>query len=224
LERHVTEDVELAKVGDEMSDELPEREDFESRWPKDGDRLFVESAWGYDAHVVRDPGERFYRMPMGFKRAGDVLVDQAGADVADRPNIIYAALFCYRQSIELSLKVLIEKFRSGRTKLATDTHNLSLLWERFMVIADERGSSDSIGLSTVQELVMEMHQADRNADGFRFPTGIDGTPFLFGDRGIDLNNIREVMQGLQNFFECTYLEFSRQDELAAQMAVDYAGV
>jgi hypothetical protein len=207
-----------------MSDALPETEDFESRWPNDGDRLFVEGEWAYDAYVVCNPGERSYRMPKGYKRAGDILIDQAAADVIDRPNVIYAALFCYRQCIELFLKVLIEKFRSERTQLATNTHNLRLLWERFMLIAEERGSSDSIGLSTVQELVMEMYQADQKADGFRFPTGIDGTPFLFGDRGIDLTNIREVMQGLQNFFECTYLEFSRQDELVAQMAVDYAGV
>ena len=43
---------------------------------------------------------------MGYKRAGDLLVDQAATDVVDRPNVIYAALFCYRQSIELFLKRL----------------------------------------------------------------------------------------------------------------------
>jgi hypothetical protein len=93
-----------------------------------------------------------------------------------------------------------------------------------MFIAEERGSSNWIGLRATQELVMEMHQTDRKADGFRFPTGIGGTRFLFGDRGIDLTNIREVMQGMQNFFECTYLEFARQDDIAAEMAVDYASL
>lgn len=68
-------------------------DDIESRWPADGDRLFVETAWAYDAHVVRDPVERFYRMPMGYKRAGDILIHQAAIDVVDRRNIIYAALF-----------------------------------------------------------------------------------------------------------------------------------
>jgi hypothetical protein len=28
-----------------MSDDMPETEDFEKRWPKEGDLLFVESAW-----------------------------------------------------------------------------------------------------------------------------------------------------------------------------------
>ncbi len=68
-----------------------------------------------------------------------------------------------------------------------------------MLIAEKRGSGESIGLNTAQGLIMEMHQADQKADGFRYARGSDGAPFLFGDRGIDLTNLREVMQGLENF-------------------------
>jgi hypothetical protein len=199
-----------------MSNDMPEAEDFETRWPKDGDRLFVESAWAYDALVVRDPGERFYRMPMGYKRAGDILIEQAAAVAADRRNIIYAALFCYRQSIELFLKRLIEEFGNGKVYSPKNTHELSRLWERFMCIVNERASSESLGLSVAQKLVAEMHEADQKSDGFRFPTGRDDLPFVFGDRGIDLDNVREVMQGLENFFECVYLDFSCQDERASE--------
>lgn len=195
-----------------MSNDMPESENFETRWPKDGDRLFVESARAYDAPVVRDPGERFYRMPMGYKRAGDILIDQAAADLVDRRNIIYAALFCYRQSIELFLKRLIEEFGNRKVYSPKNTHELSRLWERFVCIFNERASSESPGLGAVQKLVAEMHEADQKSDGFRFPTGCDGSPFVFGDREIALDNVREVMQGLENFFECVYLEFSHQDE------------
>lgn len=191
---------------------MPEAEDFEASWPKDGDRLFVEFALAYDAPVVRDPRERFYRMPMGYKRAGDILIDQAATVVVDRCNIIYAALFCYRQSIELFLKRLIEEFGNGKVYSPKNTHELSRLWERFMCIVNERASSESLGLSAAQKLVAEMHEADQKSDGFRFPTGRDGSPFVFGDRGIDLDNVRKVMQGLENFFECVYLDLSRQDE------------
>lgn len=72
-----------------MTNEQPEAEDADTRWPKDGDRLFVESAWAYDAHIVADPRERFYRLPKGYKRAGDILVEQAETHVADRANIVY---------------------------------------------------------------------------------------------------------------------------------------
>jgi len=202
-----------------MSEDVFETEDFESRWPKEGDHLFIKSEWAYDAHVVVDPGERFYRMPMGYKRAGDILIDQAATDVVDRPNVIYAALFCYRQFIELSLKRLIEDFGKGKVYKPRNTHNLSVLWKRFMFIVDERGSSEWIGLEPVQGLVAEMHDADQKADGFRFPTDVDGTPFLFGDRGIDLSNLREVMQGLGNFFESARAEYTNQDDLASDAII-----
>ena len=198
------------------STDTQESEDIESRWPQDGDRLFVESARAYDAYVVRDPGERFYRMPMGYKRAGDVLIEQAATDVVDRPNVIYAALFCYRQSIELFLKMLIETFGNGKVFAPKNTHELSRLWERFMCIANERGRGESFGLSAAQKLVAEMHEADQRSDGFRFPTDRGDSPFAFGDRGIDLTNVREVMEGLTNFFECVYLDFSHQDDIASE--------
>ena len=190
---------------------MSEAGDLELRWPKDGDRLFVALAWGQDAHVARHPGERFYRMPMGYKCAGDLLIEQAAADIADRSNVIYAALFCYRQSVELFLKKLIADFGNGQAYSPKNTHELNRLWERFMCIVNERESSDTDGLSVVQRLVAEMHEADQNSDGFRFPTDSNDMPFAFGDRGIDLVNVREVMQVATNFFECTYLHFSYQD-------------
>ncbi|HET6336101.1 MAG TPA: hypothetical protein VFG30_22900, partial [Polyangiales bacterium] len=59
---------------------------------KEGDGLFAEFSWASDAHIVRNPAERFYRMPMGYKRAGDVLVERMIVDRHDRSNLIYAAL------------------------------------------------------------------------------------------------------------------------------------
>ena len=194
----------------------PEAADPEYRWPKDGDRLFVESAWAYDAHIVRDPGERFYRMPMGYKRAGDLLIDQVAIDLVDRSNVVYAALFCYRQAIELFLKKLLDEFGRGKVYKPKNTHELSRLWERFMCIVNERGSEESVGLSAAQRLVAEMHEADQKSDGFRYPADPNDAPFDFGDRGIDPANLREVMEGLANFFECAYLEFSDQDDLTSR--------
>jgi hypothetical protein len=186
----------------------------EERWPHDGDRLFIQASWAYDAHVVRDPKERFYRMPMGYKRAGDLLIERAGADTVDRANIIYAALFCYRQSIELFLKRLIDEFDT-ETYRRKNTHNLGELWVRFAEIVKSRGREETAGLSAAQAIVTEMHDADNKSDGFRFPADVTGLPFVFGDQGIDLDNLREVMNGLENFFECAYLDFSHQDDVAS---------
>src|ERR1700693_334045 len=91
----------------------PTRVGLDYRWPRDGDRLFVEASWSHDAQVVKDPNERFYRMPMGYSRAADLLVEQAASSIVDRNNIIYAAIFCYRQSVELHLKRILLEFRSN---------------------------------------------------------------------------------------------------------------
>lgn len=197
-----------------MSEDSPEIDDFELRWPKAGDCLFVESSWAYDARVTGDPKERFYRMPMGYKRAGDILIDQACTDVVDRSNIIYAALFCYRQSIELFLKRLIDEFGKNKVFSPKNTHDLNLLWGRFVCIANEQGGCESIGFIEAQKLIGEMHDFDQKSDGFRFPANIRDEPFFSHDQGIDLNNVREVMQGLENFFECFYLDWSNQNRNA----------
>lgn len=186
-----------------METDMPE-EHIGGYLPKESDHLFVESAWAYDAHIVSDPAERFYRMPQGYKRAGDILIHQTAVDVIDRKNIIYAALFCYRQSIELFLKSLIEEFSNGKTYKPVHTHELKELWERFTNIAKEHPEYDSLtGLTTAENLVMEMDNADKKSDGFRFPKERNGASFSFGDRGIDQNNLCDVMDRLQNFFECT---------------------
>ena len=192
------------QVKDATEDEL------DTRWPRDNDRLFVEQSWASDAHIVRDPNERFYRMPMGYMRAGDLLIERALNDVVDQKNIVYAALFCYRQSIELFLKSLLSRFSSG-TPQSKPTHNLDILWNRFAEVVRARGRQETIGLGAACALVRELHAADGKSDGFRFATEVDGAPFAFGDRGIDLANLREVMRGLQNFFECAHLDFEHKD-------------
>ena len=194
-----------------MSSDGTENEELGERWPTDGDRLFVDAVWTRGAPVARDSKERFYRMPMAYKRAGDLLVHQAAAEVVDRKNVIFPALFCYRQSIELFLKRLIEEFGSESVE-GVPTHNLAQLWEKFARISSDRGSDDSLGFDAARRLIMEMHEADQRSDGFRFPSDHHGEPFRFGNRTVDLENLYEVMQGLENFFECTYTEFSVQDD------------
>jgi len=89
------------------------------------------------------------------------------------------------------------------------------LWVRFAEIVKSRGGEETAGLSTAQAIVTEMHDADNKSDGFRFPADVTGLPFAFGDQGIDLDNLREVMNGLENFFESAYLDFSHQDDVAS---------
>jgi hypothetical protein len=199
-----------------LNSDISEADEPDARWPRHGDRLFVGASWASDAHLVRDPRERFYRLPMGYKRAADLLIERAAADVSDRANVIYAALFCYRQSIELFLKRLIDEF-GAKAHRHNNTHDLRVLWDRFMEIVKARGREGTVGLVAAKSLVMEMHGADQKSDGFRFPTNVAGLPFAFGDQGIDLSNLYEVMAGLENLFESAYLDLSHQDDGASNV-------
>lgn len=104
---------------------------------------------------------------MGYQRAGDLLIERAAADVVDRANVIYAALFCYRQATELFLKRLIDEFGIETPHQPKNTHDLAILWGRFMKIVKERRREGTIGLSAAQALIAEMDDADEKSDGFR---------------------------------------------------------
>lgn len=178
--------------------------DAGTRWPRDEDQLFVEAHWLSGARITRGPHERRYRMPKGYKRAGDLLVEQAAEDADDRSNVIWPILFCYRQSVELFLKALIDEFASAGSQ-RRNTHSLAELWERLMTLVGDPevdGTPLHLGLDAAKELVMELHVADAKSDGFRYMTDTSGRPFLFGDRALDLENLRHVMDGLFSLLEC----------------------
>jgi hypothetical protein len=171
-------------------------------WPNKGDRLFEVFSWASDAPISNNPGERFYRLPMGYKRAGDILVEQAMADVVDRRNIIYAAVFCYRQSVELFLKRLLEEFGNRSDTVQKCGHDLKKLWDETRIVFAECCLNESIGIDAAEQLILELHQADARSDGFRFPTTRDGTEFEHGFQRIDLANLAKTISKLENFLDC----------------------
>jgi hypothetical protein len=149
---------------------------------------------------------------MGYKRAGDILVDRAIADLVDRHNIIYPALFCYRQAIELFLKRIVDAFGDENLRGKEKRHELDILWSKFRQLATNRGAAESLGFDAAEKLVLEMNEADEKSDAFRFATDRKGSTFPFGDKGIDLVALREAMQGLANFFECCHMAYENEDD------------
>jgi hypothetical protein len=183
-------------------------DDMATRWPQEGDRFFEDTGLAKDTYLAGDSGERSYRLPKGYKLAGDVLIERIATDSVEECNLIYPALFCYRQSLELFLKTILDRF----DKRAKNTHNLKSLWEAFLLMLKEREQEHADGLAAVERLILEMHEADQRSDAFRFSTDASGALFAFGDRRLDVARLAETMQGLQNFFECCYLVLWEQDE------------
>jgi hypothetical protein len=78
-----------------------------SMWPSPREALFVETHPFRGAWAASQSDERLYRMIQGFRDAGDLLAAEGAADPNRAQNLLYPAIFNYRQSIELHLKYIL---------------------------------------------------------------------------------------------------------------------
>lgn len=188
---------------------------FTQRLPEAGDQLFVS---GRDSFLAQGADERRYRLQQGYKRAGDILIQNPFADAYDRDNLIWPVIFCYRHYIELALKTIIEEHGPfAGVSLGKKNHDLRRLWEIFVEIAAAFGYdySDAM-LATVGGRIEEFSALDPGATAFRYACNVDGTiPTLRGE-GLDLVTLHDVMNGIENFFEGADLDFTHKQELASE--------
>jgi hypothetical protein len=188
---------------------------FTERWPETGDRLF---SAGRDSFLAQAPTERNYRLLQGYKRAGDILVQNARAERYDRDSLIFPALFNYRHYIELALKAIIEEHGAfAGVSLEERSHELPELWQLFLKIATAFGNDCSDAATVaVGGRIDEFAAVDANSTAFRYARNRKGaTPTLPSD-GLDLVRLHDVMNGIENFFECSDLAFTHMAELAAE--------
>lgn len=188
-------------------------ERFTKRWPEAGDRLLSP---GRDTFLAEGAYERSFRLLRGYKRAGDVLVQVALTERYDRDNLIFPALFNYRHYIELALKAIVEEHGTfAGVALGTKNHKLPKLWELFLAITQAFGNncSDSAAVA-VGECITEIDGVDASSTAFRYARNWNGsTPVLPGN-GLDLVRLHDVMNGIENFFECADLDFTCKRENA----------
>jgi hypothetical protein len=189
------------------------------RWPTNGDRIFSP---GRHATPADDVGERAYRLGKGYKLAGDVLVGNFLGEPRDHDNLIYPILYCYRHYIEVALKEIVEKHGQwiGITLSKID-HNLPELWKIFLqiAVAYHNDPSDET-VVVVSGCINEFAQVDPGSFAFRYARDKrSGALIPLGFGTIDLVNVLDVMNGIQNFFECADLDFTHKREAAAVVVV-----
>lgn len=179
------------------------------RWPKAGDRLL----WpGRDTFLSEGADERNYRLLRGYKRAGDILIQNALADRADCQNLVFPALFNYRHYIELALKAIIDDHGEvAGVSLEQKDHKLPELWQLFRTVSAAFGCDCSTEAAiAVGECINEFAAIDAGSTVFRYARDVRGkTPALPSD-GLDLVRLHDVMNGVENFFECSDLQFTHQ--------------
>jgi len=100
------------------------------------------------------------------------------------------------------MKRLIARYASYTSIDAgeTDHHNLWKLWQMARGVIIEIGGEDQ-ALPVVEKIIKELHELDRSAVAFRYPRHKNGALIPLPDGMIDLDNLRDVMEGVAHFFD-----------------------
>lgn len=183
----------LPDFGDEV--ELP--------WPRPGDELFAPAGdhW-MNAHVGPTRGAAYL---IGYKSAGDVLVEHVARHELDADTLVFPIVFCYRQYLELLLKDVL---REARVYFQVDDpvpngHSLSVLWGPLRKLLERRWTSGSPEeLDAVEDGLRQFDAVDRGSSAFRYATDIAGKASLPDDLSqINLRNLAEVIEHIGVFLE-----------------------
>ena len=173
------------------------------RWPKIGDRLFLSAnEWWQNACVTDGAFSRMVLMEDGFKKAADLLVENARGDNYLSATLIYPIVFCYRHSLELALKYIITTYgaKAGVPPNTTE-HDLARLWPHCRrVIEHFHPNNDDPALDVVEACIAEFAKIDPRSDTFRYPTTAKGQPITIQLAPIDLQQLRHTMEAIHNFF------------------------
>jgi hypothetical protein len=174
------------------------------RWPQQGDEpLRKTNNTQHQAEISQDASERMVLLEAGFMRAGKLLTGSALSDRQIRWELTLPALYLYRHAIELGMKSTIATYGAAFgvdcPELHT-THNLKTLWKAFQGLLDAISHpGEEEGNSAAERVVMAFHEWDKHGDAFRYATQRNGSPIILRDYFIDLEQLRDVMEGFENF-------------------------
>lgn len=173
------------------------------RWPKKGDRLMHESQdWNQGVDFSGDAISRHVFIWDGYMKAGELLIEACEEHSHKRHSLIYPILFNYRHGIEVAIKwVIVQYGKYSDVKTGNiEHHNLWELWQTCKQIIIEVGSEGE-EISHVEQVIKDFHDLDISAMAFRYPNNKNGDLFTLPDGIVELQNIREVMEGIAHFFD-----------------------
>ena len=160
--------------------------------------------WQANACVNRslDPLELY---AIGYKEAGDRLVEFVLAKIQDQDVLIYPIVFLYRQYIELRLKEII---REGQILLEKGNdfpthHKIWDLWcmAKEIVIKAFENASKLPDLKYAEHVIKEFSRIDPDSYYFRYPTTKEGKNTLEGITHINIRRLAEHLEDLSKILE-----------------------
>lgn len=174
------------------------------------------------------PDMREYGYISGFRLAAELMFKHVEETGSDSDQLVFPFGLCWRHHMELQLKsLLMELQRYQREAVeAPNTHDLAKLWREVRRRLEETRPDETGDLDNVEELLMQLHNADSSAQEFRYPTKNDQTPSLGKVRYIDLAAFHNSMLRLTHFFEgagtAVYEDARIRDEYEQWMREEYA--
>lgn len=177
-----------------------------ARWPKKGDRLLLPAKnWEKGASFPDNELARHVYIWDGYMSAGQLLVDMSVGSRPDRQVLIYPILYNYRHGLELAMKWVIERYgRYANVEIEPNRdHDLWKLWRMCRAIIEDVGGpteEEVPALDAVELLVKDFHELDRSSLAFRYHSDKNGMVISLPEGVVDVDNIRDVMNGVSNFF------------------------
>lgn len=141
----------------------------------------------------------------GYMKAGAALVDECERSDfrLDRHELAYPILFCYRHALELAMKWVIGRY-GHYAPISPDDYRHHNLWELWMacktIILDVGSDGENGALHAVERVVKDFHELDKGSFSFRYSTDKKGMVISLPDVSFDLANIKDIMEGMNNFF------------------------
>ena len=147
----------------------------------------------------------------GYMKAGAALIDEAQRQPLHRNLLLYPILFNYRHGLETAMKWIIE-LSGGLGNVEReerDQQDLLALWRKCRTIFESVPElNGDEALEAVERVVKDFHDIDKNATSFRYSKNQNGAMITLPDKSIDLQNVRDIMEGVDNFFHEAYLLLS----------------
>ena len=188
-----------------MSDSIDDLLGGRMRELKGDDQLFIEAEdWWMNACLdwYHDPKELYI---VGYKEAGDSLVNSVAARSGSADSLIFPIVFLYRHYIELRLKSLLH---DGRRLLDIEhkqksEHQLSKLWPKVRdILVELWPDCSNSDLAALDSLINQFEQVDPRSTTFRYPKDFNGNNSLQIDSPrVNLRNLKEVVGAMAIILE-----------------------
>ncbi|MCH8966310.1 MAG: hypothetical protein IID43_01405 [Planctomycetes bacterium] len=161
---------------------------------------------------------------VGYKMAGDVLVQRVLQDRQTRDVLVFPIVFLYRHYLELQLKELIglaQAFLDLESALPSH-HQLQQLWPCCSKLLLQVWPEKPIAhYKKVKDCVDQFVRVDRNGVAFRYTREKDGTRTLAGLRHVSIPELARTVQQAADVLDGCDTFLSVQLEWKADMNAEF---